>query len=84
MTDAAEWQEAGDDDLAAALRLIAERAGKEILAIYAEQEEITVKEKADKSPVTEADLAAEAGMTLVAFLRGSTMNAYAGRERITP
>jgi FdhD protein len=30
------------------------------------------------------DLAAEAGMTLVAFLRGATMNVYAGPERITP
>jgi len=29
------------------------------------------------------DLAAEAGMTLVAFLRGTTMNVYAGRERLT-
>jgi FdhD protein len=29
------------------------------------------------------DLAAEAGMTLVAFLRGTTMNVYAGPERIT-
>ncbi|MFD0823166.1 formate dehydrogenase accessory sulfurtransferase FdhD [Micromonospora zhanjiangensis] len=30
-----------------------------------------------------ADLAAEAGMTLVGFLRGRTMNVYAGPERIT-
>jgi len=30
-----------------------------------------------------ADLAAEAGMTLVGFLRGRTMNVYAGRHRIT-
>jgi FdhD protein len=29
------------------------------------------------------DLAAEAGMTLVGFLRGRTMNVYAGRHRIT-
>jgi FdhD protein len=29
------------------------------------------------------DLAAEAGMTLVGFLRGSTMNVYAGRQRLT-
>jgi FdhD protein len=28
------------------------------------------------------DLAAEAGMTLVGFLRGETMNIYAGAERI--
>jgi FdhD protein len=30
------------------------------------------------------DVAEEAGMTLVGFLRGSTMNAYAGAERILP
>ncbi len=47
------------DDLLAVLRLIAERAGKEILAYYAEADEIEVREKADSSPVTEADEAAE-------------------------
>jgi len=30
------------------------------------------------------DLAAEAGMTLVGFLRGGTMNVYTGHQRITP
>ncbi|MFC0532952.1 formate dehydrogenase accessory sulfurtransferase FdhD [Phytohabitans kaempferiae] len=30
------------------------------------------------------DLAAEAGMTLVGFLRGETMNVYTGQHRITP
>ncbi|WP_144122012.1 formate dehydrogenase accessory sulfurtransferase FdhD [Catellatospora sichuanensis] len=30
------------------------------------------------------DLAAEAGMTLVGFLRGQTMNVYAGPQRIVP
>lgn len=30
-----------------------------------------------------ADLAAEVGMTLVAFLRGSSMNVYAGPQRLT-
>jgi FdhD protein len=30
------------------------------------------------------DLATEAGMTLVGFLRGSTMNLYAGTHRVTP
>jgi FdhD protein len=29
------------------------------------------------------DLAAEAGMTLIGFLRGSTMNVYAGGHRVT-
>ena len=46
--------------LIAVLSLIAERAGKVILAYYAEAEEIVVTEKADSSPVTEADEAAEA------------------------
>jgi len=30
------------------------------------------------------DLAAEVGLTLIGFLRGSTMNIYAGQHRITP
>lgn len=46
-------------DLIAAITLIAERAGKLILAYYAEAEEIEVREKVDSSPVTEADEAAE-------------------------
>jgi len=29
------------------------------------------------------DLAVESGLTLVGFLRGTTMNVYAGAERIT-
>ncbi|MEX0923345.1 MAG: 3'(2'),5'-bisphosphate nucleotidase CysQ [Rhodovibrionaceae bacterium] len=49
-----------DEDLLAVLRTLAERAGKEILAYYVEAEEIEVREKADASPVTEADEAAEA------------------------
>ncbi len=49
-----------EEDLLAVLRVIAERAGKEILAYYVEAEEIVVREKADASPVTEADEAAEA------------------------
>jgi 3'(2'), 5'-bisphosphate nucleotidase len=48
------------DDLIAVVKLIAERAGKEILAYYVEAEEIEVREKADASPVTEADEAADA------------------------
>jgi 3'(2'), 5'-bisphosphate nucleotidase len=48
------------DALIAVLKLIAERAGKVILAYYAEAEEIEVSQKADSSPVTEADEAAEA------------------------
>jgi 3'(2'), 5'-bisphosphate nucleotidase len=47
------------DDLLDVLSLIAERAGKEILAYYAGAEEIEVRQKADSSPVTEADEAAE-------------------------
>ncbi len=47
------------EDLLAALRLIAERAGKVILGYYVEEGEIEVREKADASPVTEADEAAE-------------------------
>ena len=51
--------EAGPEDILAVLRLIAERAGKIILAYYVEGEDIEVREKADASPVTEADEAAE-------------------------
>ena len=49
-------------DLLAALTIIAERAGKEILAYYvkaAEDGGIEVRQKADSSPVTVADEAAE-------------------------
>ncbi len=57
-------QEAQDaEDLLAALELIAEQAGKEILAYYvaaADGEGPVVREKADASPVTEADEVAEA------------------------
>jgi 3'(2'), 5'-bisphosphate nucleotidase len=49
-----------DEDLQAVLRLIAERAGQVILAHYAEGAAIEVREKADASPVTAADEAAEA------------------------
>jgi len=45
--------------LLAALRTIAERAGKEILAYYAGDREIAVRRKDDSSPVTAADEAAE-------------------------
>ncbi len=48
-----------DDDLLAALRLIAERAGKVKLGYYVAAEEIEVRAKADASPVTDADEAAE-------------------------
>jgi 3'(2'), 5'-bisphosphate nucleotidase len=51
------------EDLLAVLKLIAERAGKEILAYYVAAEEgagPAVREKADSTPVTEADEAAEA------------------------
>lgn len=47
------------DDLLAVLKLIAERAGKVILAYYAEGKEIEVVTKEDSSPVTAADEAAE-------------------------
>ncbi len=45
--------------LLAVLCLIAERAGKEILAYYVEEENIEVRHKSDDSPVTDADQAAE-------------------------
>ena len=62
MAEAASPGESLEDkeDLLAVLCVIAERAGKEILAYYAEAEEIEVRHKADASPVTEADEAAEA------------------------
>jgi 3'(2'), 5'-bisphosphate nucleotidase len=59
--DARDAQDAGD--LLAALKLIAERAGKEILAYYVaagEGKGPVVREKADATPVTEADEVAEA------------------------
>jgi 3'(2'), 5'-bisphosphate nucleotidase len=46
-------------DLLAAIRQIAERAGAAILTHYAEGEAIEVRAKADASPVTAADHAAE-------------------------
>jgi len=53
---------AADDDLLTALRLIAERAGKIVLAHYieAESEGLEVRRKSDDSPVTAADEACEA------------------------
>ena len=51
--------ELGADDIIATLKMIAERAGKIILAYYVEGEEIEVRQKDDASPVTEADEAAE-------------------------
>ena len=47
------------DDLLDVLKLIAERAGKVILAYYAEGDAVEVSKKADQSPVTAADEAAE-------------------------
>ncbi len=55
-----EFDDLDDEDLLSVLRLIAERAGKVILAYYVENEEFEVRRKADASPVTEADEAAEA------------------------
>src|SRR3546814_15430474 len=52
--------EAGAEDILAVLRLIAERAGKIILAYYVEAEEIEVRHKDEASPVTETDEAGEA------------------------
>ena len=49
-----------DDALLSQLRGIAERAGAVILEIYAQSEAVEVREKADSSPVTAADEAAEA------------------------
>ena len=51
------------EDLLGVLRGIAERAGKEILAYYVEGQDIEVTEKADESPLTQADLAADALIT---------------------
>ena len=48
-----------NEDLLAAIRLIAERAGKVILAYYAEGDDIEIRQKDDSSPVTAADEAAE-------------------------
>ena len=51
--------ETDTEDLLAALRLIAERAGKVILAYYAEGGDMEIRAKEDASPVTAADEAAE-------------------------
>ncbi len=51
--------EMNEEDILATLKLIAERAGKIILAYYVEGEDIEVRHKDDASPVTEADEAAE-------------------------
>ena len=59
MASASMMGKAEAEDLMAVLKVAAEQAGKAILAYYAEAEEILVREKQDKSPVTEADLAAE-------------------------
>ncbi|RDD60698.1 3'(2'),5'-bisphosphate nucleotidase CysQ [Ferruginivarius sediminum] len=59
MTEATATTKEDLDDLLGVIRTIAERAGKEILAYYVEGEEIEVTEKADKSPLTQADLAAD-------------------------
>ena len=56
---AAATEELDGEDIIATLKLIAERAGKIILAYYVEEENIEVREKDDASPVTEADEAAE-------------------------
>ena len=48
-----------DEDLIAALRSIAERAGQVILTHYAKGGDIEVRSKDDDSPVTDADEAAE-------------------------
>jgi 3'(2'), 5'-bisphosphate nucleotidase len=48
-----------EDDLLAVLRVLAERAGKIALAYYVEGH-VEVRDKADASPVTEADEATEA------------------------
>jgi 3'(2'), 5'-bisphosphate nucleotidase len=52
-------EELDDEDMQVMLRLVAERAGRVIMALYAEGEDIEVRRKADASPVTEADVAAE-------------------------
>jgi 3'(2'), 5'-bisphosphate nucleotidase len=51
--------DATPEDLLAVLRLLAERAGKVVLAYYVEGQEIEVRDKDDASPVTEADEACE-------------------------
>ena len=58
------------DALLGALRDIAERAGTAILGYYGGGDEIAVTEKADHSPLTQADLAAD--RLIVSALRGLT------------
>ena len=60
LDDLLNQDEAGAEDIVAVLRLIAERAGKIILAYYVEADAVEVREKEDASPVTDADEAAEA------------------------
>src|SRR3546814_11044184 len=54
--------EAGAEDILAVLRLIAERAGKNILAYYVEAEEIEVRPTEADSTVTEAAERAEGSL----------------------
>jgi 3'(2'), 5'-bisphosphate nucleotidase len=68
MSSKAEW--AGVADLPAALRRIAERAGAAILDVYEGRVAVEARQKADDSPVTAADDAAEA--VILAALRELT------------
>ncbi|POX46159.1 sulfurtransferase FdhD [Streptomyces sp. Ru71] len=73
----------GDLPLSRAILLVSGRASFE-LAQKAVMAGIPVLAAVSAPSSLAVDLAAETGLTLVGFLRGASMNVYAGEERVVP